>query len=89
MTVKYLVAEKVEEQYHFIVLIDDTKYVESGEQDPAYVREYYWSSTPPDGQTTQQYLDNIKNEIQALADWELSQMQQQQQPTDPEPLAGF
>lgn len=89
MAVKYLKAEKQETQYYFLVLIDETKYVEGGEQDPTYVREYSWSLYPPEGQTTQEYLDNIKREIQALADWELSQMAQQEQPQEPEALEGF
>jgi len=89
MTVKYLKAEKQATQYYFLVLIDDTKYLEGGTPDPIYVREYSWSLYPPEGVTTSQYLTNIKVEIQAFADWELSQMQPEEQPEEPEPLEGF
>lgn len=89
MDVKYLKAEKQATQYYFLVLIDDTKMLEDGSPNPVYIREYSWSLYPPEEQTTQEYLDSIKSEIQALADWELSQMLQQGQQQESIALEGF
>lgn len=84
---KYLIAEKQATQYFFLVHMDETKTLEDGSPDPAYVREYTWGIEPPEGQTEQEYLANIKREIGLLVEDELARMTA---PVPaPQPLVGF
>lgn len=89
MAIKYLVAEQQATQYFFRVLMDDTKLLADGTPDPSYIREYQWCLQPPQGQDTNTYLANIKNEIQGLVNYELNLMAIPQAPQAPTPLAGF
>ena len=84
---KFLLAEKEQQQYHFIVLMDTSKLLKDGTPDPEYVRVYSWGLESPDGQTEEQYLDSIKREIGLLVSDELNIMN----PITPESthLTGF
>jgi hypothetical protein len=84
---KYLTAEQQAAQYFFRVHMDETKTLEDGTPDPAYVREYAWGLTPPEGQDEAEYLANIKREIGLLVDDELSRLNTPA--PAPTPLAGF
>jgi hypothetical protein len=60
LTVKVYSLEQV---YRFIVT--------DGTEENTYTYDY--TKQPPEGQTTQEYLQNCKNESLALAQWEIDQ----------------
>jgi hypothetical protein len=76
---KYLIAEKQQMQYYFLVQMDDN---------PNNKHEFTWGLTPPQGQTETQYLANIKREIGLLVEDELSRINPQSTP-EATPLSGF
>lgn len=61
--------------YLFRIHLDTTKVLGDGSPDPAWVIEYTWSKTPPDGQTATEYLTACKREATLLAELELARRQ--------------
>lgn len=85
---KYLKAVKETQRYYFLVHIDEKKKLEGGSPDPAFVREYEWSTIPPDGVTEEQYLASVKREMELLVQNELESIAAQKDPVTTK-LAGF
>lgn len=85
---RYLKAVKEAQRYYFLVHIDETKNLKEGSPDPVFVREYEWSTLPPDGVTEEQYLASVKREMELLVQNELESIAAQKDPVTTK-LAGF
>lgn len=64
---KLITAREHSTAYRFRVHLDESKTDSQGGPDPAYVKEYRFSKTPPPGQTAAEYLARVLAEVKALA----------------------
>ena len=71
---KLLLARERGGVLRFRVHLDEGRLGADGQPDPAWIEEWRWTATAPDGRTRPQYLADIRRELRLLADARLADL---------------